>query len=199
MAIPCPRCGREYDVTLFQFGRTIHCTCGSRVGLEKRLAAEPTSRRPRFYVDAMLGRLARWLRVLGYDTAFDAAVQDADLVRQALSEGRVILTRDRGLPQEWRVENFLVLEEEELPAQLKRVIRQFGLDREELFTRCVACNGMLTPAEPQDVTTDVPSRILLKHDRFTRCRHCGRVFWEGSHARRIRTRLSSLFDEGGEG
>lgn len=198
MAIPCPRCGREYDVTLFQFGRTIHCTCGSRVGLEKRLGAENTSPRPRFYVDAMLGRLARWLRVLGYDTAFDAAVQDADLVRQALFEGRVILTRDRGLPEEWRIDNFLVLEEEDLPAQLKRVIRRFGLDREGLFSRCVACNGLLLPLQRRDVMSDVPPRILLKHDRFTRCRDCRRVYWEGSHAHRIRARLACLFEEGRE-
>jgi hypothetical protein len=66
MAIRCQRCGREYDVTLFQFGRTIHCACGSRVRLEDPVGLAVTHSDPRFMVDAMLGGLARWLRILGF-------------------------------------------------------------------------------------------------------------------------------------
>ncbi len=65
-------------MTLFQFGRTIHCTCGARVGLEKRLESIPDGGPPRFLADAMLGRLARWLRVLGLDVAYDADISDDD-------------------------------------------------------------------------------------------------------------------------
>ena len=95
MAITCHGCGREYDVTLFQFGRTIRCTCGARVGLEHRIGPAVDEARPRFIADAMLGRLARWLRTLGYDTAYDDRIADADLVRRSLTEGRHLLTRDR--------------------------------------------------------------------------------------------------------
>ena len=66
MSIPCPGCGHEYDVTLFQFGRTVRCDCGVEVALSARALNRPT---PRFIADAMLGRLARWLRLLGVDTA----------------------------------------------------------------------------------------------------------------------------------
>ena len=92
MAILCPTCGREYDVTLFQFGRTISCTCGAHVGLEKRIPFTPIGREPRFICDAMLGRLARWLRTLGYDTEYDDAIDDAVLVARGRG-GLVILAR----------------------------------------------------------------------------------------------------------
>ena len=108
MGVPCPRCGRSYDVTLFQFGRTIWCTCGQRVALEPRLRSARDAE-PRFFADAMLGRLARWLRIAGFDTRHDPHVEDADLEALALEEGRAILTRDRALPQEWSVEDVLAL------------------------------------------------------------------------------------------
>src|SRR5262245_58046319 len=104
MGVPCPRCGRAYDVALFQFGRTLHCTCGERVALEPRLrTAPPSSAESRFFADAMLGRLARWLRMAGYDTRYDPRVSDAELVRSAVEEGRTILTRDRALARDWSV------------------------------------------------------------------------------------------------
>jgi uncharacterized protein with PIN domain len=78
------------------------------VGLEPRLRA-PDSVPPRFVADAMLGRLARWLRLLGFDTAWVQDVSDGELVRRAIEEGRVILTRDRALPSEWRVAGVHVL------------------------------------------------------------------------------------------
>jgi uncharacterized protein with PIN domain len=64
LSVPCPRCGREYDVTLFEFGRTIHCACGTRVGRERRVRIDVGAEPPRFLADAMLGALARWLRIL---------------------------------------------------------------------------------------------------------------------------------------
>ena len=69
VAVPCPRCGREYDVALFGFGRTIWCTCGGRVGLGPRRRSLQVPTEGRFIADAMLGKLARWLRLLGFDCA----------------------------------------------------------------------------------------------------------------------------------
>ena len=160
MAIRCPGCGREYDVTLFQFGRTIHCTCGTRVGLEQRIGPPLSTTTPRFMADAMLGRLARWLRTLGYDTAYDDAIADAELVRTALAESRHILTRDRSIPEEWRVGGCLVLEADRPLEQLREVIRAFGLERpSRLFTRCRVCNSALVPAEEADVRDHVPAGV----------------------------------------
>ncbi len=195
MAVTCPRCGREYDVTLFQFGRTIDCTCGGRVGREERLVLPADDGPPRFIADAMLGGLARWLRILGYDTACDPGIADAELVRRAAAEGRWILTRDRRLPEEWRVAGCLVLEGEEALDQVEEVRRRLELgDPPGLFSRCTVCNGVLESAGPGDVEEEVPDRVLDAHDRFTRCPECGKVYWPGSHTRRIRRRVDELLE-----
>ncbi|MDX1624685.1 MAG: Mut7-C RNAse domain-containing protein, partial [Gemmatimonadota bacterium] len=120
MAIPCPECGRQYDVTLFDYGRTIHCTCGARVGLEIRSTRSPGAE-PRFLCDTMVGKLARWLRAIGVDAAFAGEAEDEAVVRRALAEGRVVVTRDRRLPLEWRGVDVLVLESEDPLERLREV------------------------------------------------------------------------------
>lgn len=195
MAIPCPRCGRQYDVTLFQFGRTISCTCGARVGLEHRIGAPVSATEPRFIADVMLGRLARWLRTLGFDTAYDDAITDTELVRRAFAEGRYILTRDRRLPEQWRITGALLLESEKPLDQLREVVRRFGLQpSERLFSRCLVCNAEVVPASPEEVEALVPPLIRERHESFFRCPNCGRVYWEGSHTRRMRSALTRIFE-----
>ncbi len=194
MAIRCSGCGRQYDVTLFQFGRTIQCTCGARVGLEQRLGPPITADRPRFFADAMLGRLARWLRTLGFDTAYDDRIPDAELVRRALVEGRYILTRDRKLPEEWRVEGCLVVEADKPLDQLVEVAAAFGLEAPvRLFTRCRVCNGVLVRADPEAVERRVPARVLEREASFVQCPECERIYWEGSHTARMRAVVTRVF------
>lgn len=192
MAVPCPGCGREYDVTLFQFGRTLHCTCGRRVGLAPRVRAVPAGGEPRFAVDAMLGRLARWLRIVGCDALYAAGIADADLVRRALEEDRVILTRDRALPEEWSVPRVLVLESELPLEQLQTVAHAFDLDwRARLFTRCSRCNAELAPVARDEIAERVPPRVLRERQRFLRCPGCDRLYWSGSHTERMRRILEA--------
>ena len=200
MAIVCPDCGREYDVTLFQFGRTVDCACGARVGREHRIGLEgeedPRESRPRFLADAMLGGLARWLRILGYDVAFDASIEDRELARRAVAEGRRVLTRDGRFPDEWRVRGILVVEAQNPLAQLREVVERLDLepDEERAFTRCPECNAALEPAALAEVEGEVPARVLEEYESFRRCRGCGKVYWEGGHVRRMRRRLSALWE-----
>ncbi len=218
MAVPCPRCGREYDITLFQFGRTIQCTCGARVGPEKRivLGAEGAGRgtagpgcqergaegnaslpRPRFLADAMLGRLARWLRALGLDTAFDPEIADADLVRRAVEEGRYVLTRDRRLLEEWMVEGCLLVTADEPLEQLREVLAWRGLRGPwALFSRCLRCNTPLEAVSREAVAERLPPRVRERGGRLALCPTCDRVYWEGSHTRRMRRRLEETLGEG---
>jgi uncharacterized protein with PIN domain len=182
-------------VALFQFGRTIDCTCGCRVGLEPRVRRGPPGAQSRFMADAMLGRLTRWLRTLGYDTAFDAAIIDADLARRGIEEERTILTRDRRFPEQWRVPRLLVVEAERPLEQLREVARAFGLDaRSRLFTRCARCNATLAAVARAEVADRVPERVLRERDRFARCPGCGRVYWEGSHTARMRRLLRETLE-----
>lgn len=199
MAVTCPRCARHYDVSLFAFGRTIHCTCGARVGREveeRRIVRDPD---PRFLCDAMLGRLARWLRAIDYDAAFDPAIDDAELVHLAVEEERVLLTRDRRLPEEWRVASCLVLEADSPLARLREVHERLRLPwPRPLFRRCLACNTPLEPLPAEKARGLVPPRVGEAHERFTRCPGCGRIYWGGSHARRMRRALHRALGTGGE-
>jgi uncharacterized protein with PIN domain len=193
VGVPCPTCGREYDVALFAFGRTLHCACGARVGASPRVRTWTGEGPPRFAADAMLGRLARWLRLLGFDVIYAPDVADADLVRRAVAEQRAILTRDRRLPEEWRVEGVHLVRAEHTRPQLLEVVRRFDLALwMRPFTRCPRCNAPLAPATPEEVRARVPARVLAEHGSFRRCTVCGQVYWRGSHVRRIRSVIESL-------
>ncbi len=193
MAVPCRRCGREYDVTLFEFGRTICCTCGNRVGIEPRVRQFRHSTERRFAADAMLGRLARWLRLLGFDCTYAPEITDEQIVRLGVADGRTILTRDHRLPEEWWIEDIYVVREDGVRKQLVEVIQRFDLaSLVRVLTRCNDCNRTLRRVARADVSGRVPSRVLELYEGFSECPDCGRVYWEGSHAARIRTLVENL-------
>jgi uncharacterized protein len=149
----------------------------------------PEPRAPRFLADAMLERLARWLRVLGFDTASGDTATDAELVRRAQEEGRVLLTRDRRLTREWSVpDTFLVVGDKPLD-QLREVMAHFRLAAPQtLFTRCLLCNSDLQLAAAEGAGSPAPG--AHEHSQTLRCcPSCGRVYWEGSHTRRMRAVL----------
>ncbi|HEY5658646.1 MAG TPA: Mut7-C RNAse domain-containing protein [Myxococcota bacterium] len=193
MSVPCARCGREYDVTLFEFGRTLWCTCGSRVGVEPRIRQVSSETERRFIADAMLGKLAHWLRLLGFDCLYESDIADAELVRLGMEQGRVVLTRDRALPDEWRAPDICVLRAERTFEQLNEVVRRFDLARAvRLFSRCSECNRDLAAAAAADLTGRAPASILATHERLRECPGCRRVYWEGSHTRRIQRVVERL-------
>ena len=139
----------------------------------------------------MLGRLARWLRTLGFDTLYDPAVHDPQLVALANAEGRLLLTRDRLLVEHLQPERALLITEDAPLNQLRQVVDGCGLSPPEaLFSRCVVCNGVLRPATPDEAATLVPEASRGLPGAVTRCPGCGRVYWEGSHTRRMRDQLS---------
>jgi uncharacterized protein with PIN domain len=196
VAIPCPTCGREYDVTLFQYGRTIECACGTRVGHRLEVAREGRERAPRFMVDVMLGGLARWLRILGYDAEYVPGIEDAELVKRAVDGGRIVLTRDRGLPAEWWVDNCLLIDSDAPMDQLREVVDSFGLSTgDRLFTRCTICNEPLQEMHAGEAERVVPARVRESNDSFSRCPVCERIYWRGSHVDRMRRRLMDLFGD----
>lgn len=190
-AVPCQGCARPYDRARFASGRAVRCTCGAWVGVARETGIGREGR-PRFAADAMLGGLARWLRALGYDTWWDAHVADAELVRRALQERRVILTRDVPLVQEWRLDNLLFIRADAPLDQLREVADAYPLDDAALFSRCTRCNHALESVSPDDVPGRVPPAVLTKEADLQRCPSCGRVYWEGSHTARMRREVAQV-------
>jgi uncharacterized protein with PIN domain len=143
---------------------------------------------PRFAADAMLVRLARWLRTLGFDTTLDPALADPELVRQADQQDRVLLTRDRLLLRDLRPRRALEVHDDAPLAQLREVVTALSLPAPaELFTRCTVCNTPLSP--PLDAARRealLPADVRTIGGPARQCPGCGRVYWQGSHARRMR-------------
>jgi uncharacterized protein with PIN domain len=138
----------------------------------------------------MLGRLARWLRLAGIDCAWEADIEDEVLVRRALDEERIVLSRDRALAEEWRISDIHIVASERVAEQLREVIDRFGLvDRIDPLTRCSRCNALLRPTTPHEVPGRIPPRVLARQRLFRVCPGCGRVYWEGTHTDRIRRML----------
>ena len=193
MAISCAKCGRQYDVTLFQFGRTINCACGERVGFEHRLNL-PRNEEIKFFADVMTARLVKWLRAIGIDTAWEDAIDDKDLVRRAIDEKRFILTLDKKLIEEWRVDNVLLLESEEPFEQFTEVIEHFGIEKPgALFTRCLICNAFLREAKADEINEELPPRVLENNKTFQFCPRCKKIYWRGSHTQRMEEAIEEIF------
>ncbi|MGQ9585635.1 MAG: Mut7-C RNAse domain-containing protein [Anaerolineae bacterium] len=143
---------------------------------------------PTFLLDGMLGRLARWLRILGYDAAFEANSQDAHLVRRARAEGRILLTRDRGLARRRGVRTVLI-EAEHLEGQLGQLQRELGLAWEDRPPRCLVCNEPLEPMPRDQAWGLVPPYVFVRHSCFYLCPSCERVYWSGTHWQDVEERL----------
>lgn len=151
---------------------------------------------PRFLADAMLGRLARWLRVLGLDTEYDPSVDDPDLVTWAAREGRVLLTRDRHLVEHLRPPRSVLVQSDAPLGQLREVVDACGVGAPAaLFSRCPVCNGALRRATDEERERLVPERARSLPGPVHRCPRCLRVYWLGSHTERMRRTLAGAFPE----
>lgn len=145
---------------------------------------------PRFAADAMLGRLARWLRVLGYDTSHDMTLADPVLVELAAAEERILLTRDRHLLQELRPVRAHEVRQDDPLLQLKDLVEALALPPpRDLFTRCLLDNALLDWLDAQAALPLLPEGVRGLAHTVRRCPACGRLYWEGSHVRRMRAAL----------
>jgi len=148
---------------------------------------------PIFLADAHLGGLARFLRMLGFDTLHDNNFADADIRRIAEAQRRVVLTRDRELLKCREIVRGAYVRAKKAEAQLREVAQRYDLaPRARPFTRCLVCNVELRPVDKAEVSGALPDKVREVQEKFTRCDACGRIYWPGSHYARMRAALGGL-------
>jgi len=139
-------------------------------------------RRTRFILDVHLGRLARYLRMLGFDSAWGRECSDVEIIDRALLENRIILTRDIGILKQKRVTHGYWLRSTRPAGQLAEVVEALDLQGQARpFTRCMECNGLIRPIAPGDLAGRIDPDIRDRFEAFWECAACGRVYWQGSH------------------
>ena len=161
-----------------------------------RADSKIASVRPRFLADCNVGRLARWLRALGYDASYHARIDDSELVREAAAENRVLLTRDRDLTRRRVIQTGVVrailIRDDDVTKQLRQVFAELGLELKEALTRCIECNSELESRMPATVAERVPPYVRRTQSRYSECPECGRIYWAGTHWQRMREVLLGL-------
>jgi uncharacterized protein len=147
-------------------------------------------RETRFVLDAHLGKLARHLRLAGFDSAWRNDYADDEIVAISVAQKRVVLTRDKGVLMRRAVERGHFVRETDAARQLAEVVRAFQLENSlRPFTRCRVCNAPLREVPKASVADRVPEKIRATLERFSECPECGRIFWEGSHFERLQRML----------
>lgn len=148
---------------------------------------------PRFVLDVHLGRLARYLRLIGFDTRYANEADDDELVEQSCNEARTLLTRDTGLLKRASVTDAAFVYETDPRRQLREILDRFELaGRLAPFTRCVHCNGAVGPVDRVTAAACVPPRVFQTNTDFSRCAGCGRFYWRGTHESRLRQGLAAV-------
>jgi uncharacterized protein with PIN domain len=146
----------------------------------------------KFAADRMLGRLVKWLRLMGHDVAYGPHLSGHGLIRAARQEGRLILTRDRRLKQKQPPE-FLFIESDRHREQLRQVVRACNLDPlARAFSRCAECNSVLEPRPKTSVESLVPPYVFSTQERFFGCPGCGRIYWPATHTEKVFEELKKI-------
>ena len=150
-------------------------------------------REPRFVLDQHLGKLATFLRLLGFDTLYRNDYGDADLARISGDEHRILLTRDRGLLKRSVVTHGYFVRQSEPRQQVIEVLNRFDLHRQVTpFRRCSRCNGLLRQVDKEQIIGRLPPHTQEYYDEFRICEQCGQIYWKGSHYQHLLDFIASV-------
>jgi len=151
---------------------------------------------PKFIVDSMLGKLAKWLRILGYDTLYFKKIDPKALVKIAVSEKRIILTRNSHLSEFIKPDNFIYINSMMINEQLKQLISSFKLDTKSgLFSICTICNKKVKEIKKENAKDKVPHHVFQENSLFYICPKCKRLYWMGSHYHHTIKKIENLRKE----
>lgn len=139
-------------------------------------------REPKFVLDIHLGKLARYMRMLGFDTFYRNDLKDEEIVHISLTEIRTILTRDVGLLKRGNVTHGYFVRNTEIEKQLEEVVKRFQLENEiKEFSRCIECNTLLKPIDKERIIDQLPPKVRKHYNEFYICPNCSKIYWKGSH------------------
>jgi uncharacterized protein with PIN domain len=151
----------------------------------------------KFIADAMLGRLAKWLRLMGFDVLYYHDISDRELIRIAREQERTILTRDTRLVKSSAIKDPIYIQSDAVFAQLMQMRDRLDFRNASLLGRCEICNGTLSCVpEKKEIRDLVPDFVYHNFESFVRCEECGKVYWEGSHFRKIREKIGEVMRDG---
>jgi len=172
-------------------------SCPDPPGLAFDNGVRDKEMKPKFIVDINVGKLAKWLRVMGYDTLFIKDISDDNLIRIGLQEGRVVLTKDSHILRRRIVTSgqlkALHIRYDDVTQQLRQVIEAFNLDSQEgEFSLCIECNRLLMDVQKDAVRHKVPPFVLETHSEFVSCPGCRRIYWQGTHWHRMKQKLDMV-------
>jgi len=150
----------------------------------------------KFVVDCMLGKCAKWLRILGFDTLFFSKAEDDRLIDLAREQDRILLTRDTGIIEKTKQIEVLFIKSEHWKSQVKQVLDELDL-REQVkpYSRCIECNVMLKSLSKKQAKNLVAPFVYERSDSFALCPQCGRVFWPGTHHSDMNFKIEDILGE----
>jgi len=149
-----------------------------------------------FIVDCMLGKLAKWLKILGFDAVFFSKIEDTELLALAKKEKRILLTRDNGLIERSSNIQSLLIESEDWNRQIEQVLDEFELWQDiQPYSRCIECNAELKDLPKVRARNLVTPFVYEKADAFSICPSCGRVFWKGTHHKDMEVKLEEILSK----
>ncbi|MCL4561370.1 MAG: Mut7-C ubiquitin/RNAse domain-containing protein [Chloroflexi bacterium] len=190
--------GREVDLGyLVQDGDEIEVLPARAVeaGLLPEKAKVGKDNALRFVADTHLGKLATYLRMLGFDTLYEAAAGDEELAHISSQTDRVLLTRDRGLLKRKAITRGFCIVQSDPQEQIATVLKHFALSvAAQPFQRCLRCNSLLETVDKADVLAELPQDTQKYYHEFRRCPGCGQVYWQGSHYQRMQKFVARLLE-----
>ena len=150
---------------------------------------------PRFAAEKTLGRLTKWLRLLGFDTLYESELSGKKFI-ESLEKDRILLTRTRRIQKQFASCKLIFVESDHLVQQLNQIFRELGIKAAQTqpFSRCLQCNTSIVIVEKTTTWGRVPDYIFETHDRFQKCPECDRIYWRGSHTRRSLEKIRQLLD-----
>lgn len=154
----------------------------------------------KFIADMHMGKLARWLRMLGFDTYYRIELHDPEIAERSATENRIVLTRDLGLLKRNLVQLGHWVRSTNPETQLMEVLKRYHLDvHMKPFTRCMECNGPIAPVALEEVDSEIPEAVAAGHTEFFRCTMCAKVYWKGSHYERMQALILKVRTAGQAG